>query len=69
MVWLCVVCPYCGTKVERPVDEDFPPSFLRCVCGRRFSLTMEDAPMGFLPDDPSDLGQIDVGEVLRSEVH
>jgi hypothetical protein len=47
MIRLSVFCPACGKWLNRVVDEDCPPSSLRCTCGIRFSFGVEEGPPGF----------------------
>jgi hypothetical protein len=47
MIRLSVFCPACGKWLNRVVDEDCPPSSLRCTCGIRFSFGVEEEPPGF----------------------
>ena len=41
MIELTVCCPGCARKTQRCVDEECPPSFVRCACGQRISLVVE----------------------------
>jgi len=51
MVTLCVLCPDCGNRVEETVDEYYPPGWLHCECGAKFSLTMdEEVPEEAFPE-------------------
>jgi hypothetical protein len=52
MVTLSVLCPNCGERLRREVDEQVFPSSLRCRCGSRFSLRVEEEPpRSYLPED------------------
>lgn len=42
MLDLTVFCQECGRRVHRRVDENCPPSCIRCVCGARFPLKLEE---------------------------
>jgi len=42
MLQLTVFCQECGRTFRRPVDENCPPSHLRCICGARFPLQLEE---------------------------
>ena len=38
MIMLSVFCRSCGQRIEEEVDEQFPPTALRCECGARYRL-------------------------------
>ena len=41
MVTLSLICPKCGSRVSRDVDERFFPSSIPCSCGARIPLSVE----------------------------
>lgn len=47
MIQLTVFCQDCGRTLRRPVDPDCPPSHLRCICGARFPLQLEEPEARF----------------------
>jgi len=44
MVALVVLCPCCGKRLQRAVNEECPPSHLRCKCGAILSLEVHEEP-------------------------
>jgi len=76
MVTLAVLCPHCGNRVEESVDEYYPPAWLHCECGAKFSLTVEeerreDAVLESVSDDDvpeeDDLADLTEIELLSEE--
>ncbi len=61
MIELSVTCPGCGSALHRTIDEDCPPSNLRCRCGSGVSLTVDEEPMMFLGDDKGNGATADMG--------
>ncbi len=52
MVTLSVLCPDCGERLRREVDEEVFPSSLSCPCGTRLSLRVEEEPpRSYLPEN------------------
>jgi len=58
MVKLALICPGCRTKVTWEIDELLFPPALRCKCGARLPLTVEEVPPRSydLPDFDEDYG-------------
>ena len=44
MVKLSLTCPGCSTRVTWEIDELIFPPALRCKCGARLPLTVEEEP-------------------------
>ena len=44
MIVLSVVCRSCGRRLEEEVDEQVPPAWLRCSCGAKYDLILDDEP-------------------------
>jgi len=61
MINLSVFCPKCGKRLRRMVDENFPPSGLRCTCGIRFPLFVEpeEERFDFCGDEAADVSSQD----------
>ena len=49
MARLHLFCPLCATWVHIVADENCPPSSVRCPCGARYPLEVDEAPLLPLP--------------------
>ena len=67
MTKLCVFCPSCGRQVERMVDGGLPSSCLRCDCGTRFPLKIEEESTEFIFEDDFDAlqGELEAASIAR----
>ena len=60
---LSLFCNRCGKRSERIFDELCPPPYLRCACGAKFALQVEqEEDRDFFPDDEGGMGAGNEGE-------
>ena len=57
MIRLQVFCPLCGKRRDFYVQESCPPSTLRCRCGMKFPLNVEEEVPRPLPEDTVDMAE------------
>ncbi|MBS3762777.1 MAG: hypothetical protein ACLFWL_17350 [Candidatus Brocadiia bacterium] len=55
---IAVTCKECGRKMTRSIDPDCPSSTVRCVCGTRYPVRLENqeprSDYGFGGDEQPD---------------
>jgi hypothetical protein len=57
----------CGQRIHRIIDESCAPSFIRCICGGRYSLRVEEEDLTVpLPDIADDVELADVVPAARA---
>jgi len=62
-IQIALFCDRCGRKLHRVVDLDCPPSSVRCTCGARYALQLEqEAPRyDFGPGPDEEDALVDAG--------